>query len=179
MYYIESERLKLIPLNYEHLLLYKNNRPALEKALGLNPSTMVIDAFYKAETKDALQNFWLPNTKLYPELYYWYTSWEIVLKQTNTSIGGIGFGGYPDDYGETSIGYVVDQQHWGFGYATEALNTISKWGFAFTLLKALKADTQSHNLLSQRVLIKAGFKHTDSKNGLLYYRLPKGNTLAS
>jgi RimJ/RimL family protein N-acetyltransferase len=131
---------------------------------------MIIDELFRAEMNAAHQNFWLPNTKAYPDLYQWYTNWQVILKITNTIIGSIGFGGYPNDYGETSVGYMTDQQHWSQGYATEAVNTLAKWGFSFDILKAITADTPAQNLASQRVLAKADFKQTHTQNGLQYFK---------
>jgi len=177
MFFLESERLKLIPLTYYQLLLIDNNRAALERSLNLNPSVMLVDDYNKGELKAALQNHWLPNTQIYPDLYQWYTSWEVVLKNINTSIGSISFGGYPDDYGETTIGYLMDQQHWGQGYATEAVLTLKHWGFKFSILKTLKADTQLSNYASQRVLLKAGFVPTHKDNTHQHFKIR--NTSAS
>jgi ribosomal-protein-alanine N-acetyltransferase len=173
MFCIESDRLKLIPLKHEQLELCNRNRDALEKQLGLNPSAMVIDAHYQAELRQALNGFWLPNTKAYPDLYHWYTNWEVVLKSINTTIGGIGFGGYPDDYGEASIGYMLDEQHRGNGYATEAVLKLSHWGFSFSVLKSIIADTEVGNLASQQVLLRAGFECYQNDKPLRFFRLNK------
>lgn len=154
-------------------MLLKHNRNELELAMGLNPSAMVIDAYFQQESNEALINFWLPYTKAYPDLYHWYTNWQIVLKNINTTIGGISLGGYPNDYGETTIGYVIDERHRGKGYATEALLTLTQWGFRFSMLKYIVADTLLDNHASQQVLLKAGFKYTHSVKTTLYYRLAK------
>jgi ribosomal-protein-alanine N-acetyltransferase len=170
MFFIESERLKLIPLNYEQLLLLQHNGDALNELLGLSLNTLQLEAAYNKETKDALQSNWLPNTRTYPDLYCWYTNWQIILKHTNTRIGGISFGGYPDDYGETSVGYLIDIHYRQNGYATEALQTLLQWGFKFSILKAVNADTNPSNIASQQVLLKAGFKKSTECNGLLYFK---------
>lgn len=154
-------------------MLLQHNRNELELAMGLNPSAMVIDAYFQQESNEALSNFWLPYTKAYPDLYHWYTNWQIVLKNINTTIGGISLGGYPNDYGETSIGYVIDEHHRGQGYATEALLTLTHWSFQFSILKCILADTLLDNHASQQVLLKAGFKYTHSVKTTLYYRLAK------
>jgi len=168
-----TARLKLISLTHEHLLLTQKERAKLEKYLGLNPSAMIIDPLFKTEMDAALLNFWLPNTYAYPDLYHWYTNWQIVVKSTNTIIGSIGFGGYPDDYGETTIGYMVDQQHQSQGYATEALQALSRWGFSFSMLKAIAADTKTDNPASKQVLLKAGFRQTHTVKNALYFKLKK------
>ena len=173
MFFIESERLKLIPLTHDQLLLLKHNRNELELTMSLKPSAMVVDAYFQQESNEALINFWLPYTKAYPDLYHWYTNWQIILKSINTTIGGISLGGYPNDYGETTIGYVIDEHHRGNGYATEALITLTQWAFQFSTLKHIHADTLITNFASQQVLLKAGFKYTHSVNTTLYYRLSK------
>jgi len=173
MFTLQSSRLILIPLSYNQLTLSAQNRNLFEQNIGLNPSNILIDDEFKAEMDEAMQNFWLPNTQAYPDLYQWYTNWEVILKSTNTSIGGIGFGGYPNDYGETSIGYMIDKNRWGNGYATEALKAVLNWGFAFSILKSVNADTPVGNTASQRVLLKSGFKKTQTENGLLYFKATK------
>jgi ribosomal-protein-alanine N-acetyltransferase len=178
MFFIESDRLKLIPLKHEQLVLCKRDRAALEKQLGLNLSAMVIDTHYQDELQQALNGFWLPNTQAYPDLYHWYTNWEVVLKSINTTIGGIGFGGYPDDFGETSVGYVMDEKHRCNGYATEAVLALSQWGFSYSILKSIIADTEVNNLASQQVLVKAGFKIFGNEKPLHYYRLTKPAKIA-
>jgi len=89
MFYIESERLRMIPLTHELLQLLHASRQTMELALGLNISNPQISDFYKKEIDDALVNFWLPKTLANPEAYKWYTDWEIILKNTNISIGGL------------------------------------------------------------------------------------------
>ncbi|MDT3404679.1 GNAT family N-acetyltransferase [Mucilaginibacter terrae] len=173
MFTIQSQRLILIPLTNDQLKLSAQNRYEFEQSIGLNPSAMLINDEFKAEMNEAMQNFWLPNTQSYPDLYLWYTNWQVVLKASNTIIGGIAFGGYPDDYGQTSIGYMIDQNLWGNDYATEALKAALNWGFTFSILKAVNADTPVSNTASQRVLLKAGFKQTHTDDGLLYYKATK------
>jgi ribosomal-protein-alanine N-acetyltransferase len=45
MFFIESERLRLIPLTHAQLLLWKESREKMELSMGLNPSNMLIDPF--------------------------------------------------------------------------------------------------------------------------------------
>lgn len=173
MFFIQSERLKLMPLTHQQLLLYKSNRPLLEKQLDLTPSVIQLSPTFKRELDSALHNFWLPNTLLYPNLYQWYTNWLIILKSSSTAIGGIGFAGYPDDRGVTRLGYHISSEHCGNGYASEALSKLLQWGFDFSLLKVIKADTTRKNAASKRVLIKAGFKQTHADGNTLFYTLHK------
>lgn len=173
MIFIESDRLKLIPLKHHQLLLYDEHWDELQRTLGLQETVMEMSEHVKADIAEALHHFWLPNTHQYPDLYYWYTNWLVMLKPLNVAIGGIGFNGYPDDYGETSIGYMIDEQHRGNDYATEALKAICNWGFKFSILKNVKADTGVNNLASQKVLSKVGFQKLEQRDESIYYVLNK------
>jgi ribosomal-protein-alanine N-acetyltransferase len=173
MFFIESERLKLIPLTHQQLLLLRQDRALMEISIGLTPSFMLVEPFYYAEIIDALDNFWLPNTLAYPEKYLWYTDWELALKSTNTSVGGMGFAGYPNDNGEAEIGYMIDGNHHNKGFATEALQTMITWAFTHQFVKVIIVHTYADNLPSRRLLDKCGFGQVENVEGLLTYRLEK------
>jgi ribosomal-protein-alanine N-acetyltransferase len=178
MILIESERLKLIPLKHHQLLLFNDHWNELQRTLGLNEAEMEMDEHVKADIAEALHHFWLPNTHAYPDLYYWYTNWLVILKSLNVAIGGIGFNGYPDDYGETSIGYMIDEQHRGNDYATEAVTALCQWGLNLSILKSIKADTGVNNLASQRVLLKAGFRKLEQHQDSIFYVLQKTGSIS-
>lgn len=170
---IESARLKLLPLTHEQLLLFRADLPALENALGLQQSSMEYDDAFVTEVAHALDNFWLRDTKMYSDLYPWYTNWQIVLKSGKRIIGNAGFAGYPDEYGKTSVGYGISMPYRGMGYASEALQTLLHWGFSYSVLKSVKADTDRFNLASQRVLLKASFRLMHEDSGVLHYQKSK------
>jgi RimJ/RimL family protein N-acetyltransferase len=174
MFFIASERLKLIPLTHELLQLCHTNRAAMEQRIGLHVSRMQVTPEYQAEIDDAMLNFWLPQTLEHPDKYFWYTSWEIVLKSTNTSIGGIGFAGYPNEHGETQVGYMIDGQQQRKGYATEALQTIVAWAFQQQGVQSVIAQTPPDNFASQATLLKNGFIADGAgEEGMLRFRRAK------
>ncbi|GAO44711.1 GNAT family N-acetyltransferase [Flavihumibacter petaseus] len=170
MFFIESERLRLVPLNHTQLLLLRESRAKMEIAMGLQPSFMVIDPFYQAELDDALDNFWLPNIQLHPGHYEWFTNWEIILKDGQVSVGGIGFGGLPKEDGTAMIGYCIDQQQQGRGYGTEALGAITQWAFENPAVTAVCAETGSSNHPSIKMLEKNGFVRTGHVEDRLVFR---------
>ncbi|SHN18491.1 GNAT family N-acetyltransferase [Mucilaginibacter sp. OK098] len=175
MFYIESERLRMIPLTHELLQLLHTNRQTMELALGLNISNPQISDFYKKEINDAMVNFWLPKTLANPQAYKWYTNWEIILKSDNISVGGLGFNGEPNEKGEAETGYMINEQHQNKGYATEALQLLSGWAFSRENVKAIIVHTYQDNLPSRRILSKCGFEEVEKDNdGLLTYSLKKG-----
>jgi len=174
MFFIESERLRMIPLTHELLQLCDANRAAMELAVGLNISNMQVDPFYKNEVDDAMANFWLPKTLEHPEAFMWYTSWEIILKSTNTSIGGMGFAGEPNEMCEAETGYMIDQQHQKKGYATEALLLLSGWALAQENVTAIIVHTYEDNMASKKLLMKCGFEEVaKDESGLMTFRLEK------
>ena len=171
MFFIKSKRLRLIPLTHQLLQICVTSRSEMEEAMGLNKSAMQID-LYQNEVDDAIENFWLPQTLANPGLYQWYTSWEIVRTDTNTSIGGIGFIGYPNVNGETEIGYMLDKQEHGKGYASEALTAIIDWAFTHDDTKCIITRTYEDNMPSRRLLLKCGFNELEKNNEDLYtYKL--------
>jgi len=113
--------------------------------------------FYEQEILQALRDYWIPQTAKFPLDYFWYTNWEIILKDSSCSVGGIGLAGLPDDQGTTEIGYAIDQKYEGQGFATEALQGLSTWAFQDAGLQTLRAETPIENLASQRVLTKTTF----------------------
>jgi ribosomal-protein-alanine N-acetyltransferase len=174
MFFIESERLKMIPLTHQLLQLSHTDRPAMELSLGLNISAMQIDPFFMAEMADAMINFWLPKTLEHPDAYQWYSNWEIVLKCVNTSIGGMGFAGEPNEHGEAVIGYMIDKQHHNQGYATEALKLLTCWAFSQRGVKSAIVHTYEDNLPSRKILVKNGFAEVGkTEEDFVIYRLGK------
>jgi RimJ/RimL family protein N-acetyltransferase len=148
----------------------------MERSLGLNISNMQTDPFYQNEVDDAMINFWLPKTLEHPDAYMWYTSWEIILKSSNTSVGGMGFAGEPNEHGEAETGYMIDQQQHNKGYATEALQLLTNWAFTHEKVKTIIVHTYADNLPSRKILTKNGFREigTDDQ-GLMTFRLEKGS----
>lgn len=172
MFFIESERLRMIPLTHDLLQLLHINRATLEHALALSPSNWLVDEFYQKEIDDAMINFWLPKTLASPDVFKWYTDWEIVLKSTNTSVGGMGFNGEPNENGEAETGYMIEGNSQKKGYASEALQLLSSWAFTDARVKSIIVHTYQDNLPSRRILVKCGFEEigTDGE-GLMTFRL--------
>jgi ribosomal-protein-alanine N-acetyltransferase len=174
MYFIESERLKMIPLTHQLLQLLYTSRAAMECSLGVNSSATQIEPFYQKEIDDAMVNFWLPKTQEHPEAFMWYTDWEIILKSTNTCIGGMGFNGEPNESGEVETGYMIYQQYRNQGYATQALQLLSGWAFTHDIVKTIIIHTYEDNLPSKKLLIKCGFEEVaKDETGLMTFRLQK------
>ena len=172
MFFIESERLRMIPLTHELLQLLQTGRATMEQSLGLTPSSWQVPEFYQKEIDDAMVNFWLPKTLANPDNFIWYTDWELVIKSTYSAIGGIGFNGEPNEKGEAEVGYMIEEGHQNKGFATEALKLMSGWALSQEQVKSVVVHTYNHNLPSVRILEKSGFEiFNTAEDGLLSFRL--------
>ena len=132
---IETERLKLYPASKEQM-----------------------EAFIEAQTVDILKaaytemlNGCLDN----PEQWDWYAIWMLELKD-GTHIGEMCFKGLSHD-GIAELGYGINDEYQGNGYATEAVKAVSEWALKQSNVTALEAETNEDNISSKRVLDKCGF----------------------
>lgn len=156
-FYIESERLRLIPLTYEQLCLYSERPEQLAENLHLKNCLIETEEPFKSGFIEASESVWKPKTKENPGHYQWVTNWLIVLKETNETVGGIGFSGLPNEHGETETGYAMDLKHRNKGYMSEALGCLCQWALQQPNMKAIIAHTLPDGIISQKTLINNGF----------------------
>ena len=112
----------------------------------------------EAERDEALREAYremLRGSLEHAEDWGWYAVWMIVRKD-GAHIGNLSFKGSPVD-GVVELGYGIAEEYRGFGYATEAVETILEWAFDQPGVTKIAAETESGNLASQRVLEKCGF----------------------
>lgn len=89
----------------------------------------------------------------------WACDWTIKNKEGDSVIGGIGFKGMPDDNGIVEVGYGINESYRNQGYATEAVKVMLEWALQQAGVKRIQAQTEEHNEISKRVLLKNGFQH--------------------
>lgn len=80
----------------------------------------------------------------------------VILKEEDLLIGGCGIRVSNPDLGEGNIGYCLNRNFWGRGYATEAARTLLKFGFETLNLHRIYATCDPENKASVRVLEKIG-----------------------
>ena len=127
----------------------------------------------EAERDEALREAYremLRGSLEHEEDWGWYALWMIVRKD-GKCIGNLSFKGSPDE-GVVEVGYGIDEPYRGYGYATEALETILEWAFDQPGVTTVAAETAPDNAASRRVLEKCGFFPTgiDGKEGPRYAR---------
>lgn len=80
----------------------------------------------------------------------------VVLKEEDLLIGGCGIRVSNPDIMEGNIGYCLNRNFWGKGYATEAARTLLTYGFETLNLHRIYATCDPENKASVRVLEKIG-----------------------
>lgn len=158
MFEVATERLRLIPLEYEYLLMLKDSRPELENALGLNESDYTFSGIYRDIRSEHIE-FWIENVQsLSEEDYRWHTNWEIVDKSDNVSIGTASFMGSPNRKGEVILGYFIAEDRRRQGFMSEALVALSDWAIKFGKAKRVISFVEKESEAVDRLLLKCGFR---------------------
>ena len=83
---------------------------------------------------------------------------EALADRDGVPVGSVGMKEPNEVWGCAEIGYYVDPEHWGNGYATEAVALLVGYAFDERRLHKLSADVLADNEASARVLEKVGFE---------------------
>ncbi len=105
------------------------------------------------ETKDLIK-FWLKEYE--DEDTY---RWVVELKDTKEIIGSIDVVKKNRFDNTCEIGYCYGSKYWGKGYASEALNEVSKYLFKEAEFRLVELKHISDNVASGKVMQKCGFKY--------------------
>ncbi|MFA6060878.1 MAG: GNAT family protein [Taibaiella sp.] len=103
-------------------------------------------------TEKLLRN-WLLEQEAFPRLHYVFCIMDIV---SNTFTGMIGLRLGKPKYRNAEVWYKLFPDHWGKGYATEALKELLRFGFQDINLHRIEAGCAVENIGSIKVLEKAG-----------------------
>jgi len=147
---LTSERLELNPMQRSDVdkLFDLDQRPEVMTYIKANTPTFE-DAIRKNE-----------RYVFYGEKNPGLSAFVVTLKDTQEFIG---FGFLVDielnpKHQKVEVGYRFYPQHWGKGYASEVTQTLLKYGFNTLNLPAIYGTTDPDNLVSMKVLEKAGLK---------------------
>ncbi len=84
--------------------------------------------------------------------------WAIVPKESDKVIGNCAFIGWSNKHSKAEIGYVLNKDYWGQGFATEALNELIRFGFDVIRLNRIEGGCDIDNIGSEKVILKVGMK---------------------
>jgi ribosomal-protein-alanine N-acetyltransferase len=103
--------------------------------------------------------------------------WGMFGKTNNAFIGSCLLRPFDDNPAVLELGYSIEQNLWGQGYASEMAAAMAAHAFTDESIEAVTAITSLPNIASQRVLEKAGFKRaaniTRYGEELACFRLPR------
>ena len=161
---MKTERLILRNLEHRDVPFYYEritSRPAVAKTMLWEPHSCV------NETETVFQKI----LSRYEDSGY--HRWAIALRNDDTVIGTAELLRFTED-GCCSFAYMIGEDFWNHGYATEALQAIFAYGFSQLGIKKIEADHFSCNPASGRVMQKLGMTHCGThpaayeKNGTVY-----------
>jgi [ribosomal protein S5]-alanine N-acetyltransferase len=164
----ETNRLILIPLTYQQLLMYARCDNSLERELNLNDSSRIIEA----DLKEALEQTILPNVADKSKDYLYSTIWTAISKAENKMVGDLCIYGEPNEKGKIEIGYGIYKEFRNRGFMTEIVQGIIEWAKTQPTVKSITASTHKTNLASFRVLEKNGFVNNGESGDLFHWILP-------
>ena len=83
--------------------------------------------------------------------------WGIQDQQTGELVGNVGMSRGPGPTRNTGMtGFMIGEQWWNQGYASESLRMVIRHGFQTLSLHRIEGDHRLHNEASGRVMAKAG-----------------------
>ena len=157
---LNTKKLNLLPLDKYNLELSIKDFNELERNLSLTVTDKNIGIREKNVYRIRLEGVKNNLTN-----YMWYTTWVIISKEENRIVGAIMIKGYPNENGEVTIGYAMQDDYKRKGYMFEALTHLTEWMFLNPDVKSIIADTLKSNLPSHKLLQKIGmvFYHEDNE----------------
>ncbi len=158
---LQTDRLELIPLSNNQLILYLNSPGTLREQIGFVSRVILTEVLRKAINLK-LEKM----TGIDPVDHPWITYWLIKLRENQDGIGMLGFKGLPDQRGLVEISYGIDPVYQNQGYTTEAVVRLIQWAFEDPRCKRIIAPgTRKDNPGSNRVLEKVGMKiYSETEN---------------
>lgn len=159
---LHTDRLTLTPLSPDQFALYLQNPALLEADMGLCPSGQAINA---SERQSLEWHYWMGIEN--PDMFLWYTCWQILLTAEHRRIGYACFQGPPAAPEHmVEFGYRIHFPYRRNGYMTEAARKLCFWALAQSNVKGIFAQTELGNYPSEGVLKHCGMKLEHTEDGI-------------
>jgi len=150
---IETDRLKLIPLDERQLEIWSRDIRSLELELDCTYCAEPMEGAFSVIVKEQLERM-----KRDFDNYLWHTFWLLKDKASSIIVGAAGFKGTPNSDGEVEIGYASGENFRKKGYITEAVDKMCEWALRQPGVHAVIAETDTWNGESHGVLKRCGFE---------------------
>lgn len=166
---LETDRLRIYCLEVEDMLLLNqgSKEEQYEKLRGYSIGRLAeLD-------KELIREFSFLASENENSSSLWFRLWDITLTDGNKKIGGALFKGGPDKNGEVEIGYGINDEFQGRGYAAEAVKKLVQWALEQKGVLSVKAETEKDNIASQKVLQHIGmYMYAETETDYLWRYRP-------
>jgi ribosomal-protein-alanine N-acetyltransferase len=102
----------------------------------------------------------------------WIHGFKLIHRASRAVVGSAGFKAPPSQDGVVELAYVVEEEHQGKGYATEAAAALTAFALSCEQVRTVRAHTLPEANASTRVLTKCGFQRIgevqDPEDGLVW-----------
>jgi RimJ/RimL family protein N-acetyltransferase len=163
-----TPRLRLLSLSAAQLEHCLNKPAALEAELGFSISRELIDANVTRAITMKLAKMAVSDARFHD----WLTYWLIVIKDMPAGVGLIGYKGYPNERGETEIGYGIETGFRNKGFMKEAVKALVAWAFMHPECRAITAHSV-FNPASKRILEQLGWCKLRQGDGFTDWEISK------
>ena len=153
---------ELLTYKFKHMPTLTTERLVLRKMCALDASDMYDYAKRPVVTKYLL---WSPHSSAeYSKTFLKFVSkkyragqfydWAVEEKLSGKMIGTCGFTSIDTEHKKGEIGYVINPDFWGRGYATEAASEMLRFGFEVLELNRIECRFMKENEASFKVMKK-------------------------
>lgn len=155
---LETSRLTLLPCAPEQLLALIDQPRRFEELTGFPAADGLREFFVSGDVSPK----WLAALRSAAGPDPWRHGFFVIDRERRCVIGSAGFKGPPDSAGMIEIAYGIVPSSEGRGYATEAAMALVRFASGIGEVRLIRAHTLPVANASTRVLLKCGFRHTDS-----------------
>ena len=149
---LETQRLELVFLTAEQLMLWLNDPDALMRGLDCTYAGEPLTG----EFRTVLQGQ-CALVRERPDAYVWLSFVLLIRRCDRVVVGSADFKGMPSETGEVEIGYGLGEAFLRQGYMREAVEAMCAWALGQPGVRAVVAETERDNTPSQHVLAACGF----------------------
>jgi ribosomal-protein-alanine N-acetyltransferase len=146
----------------KRLLVRRYDWADLEDFYRLNSDPEVMKYIRAPKTKPQSVQFLQENIDYYTD-FPSYGRWALLEKKTQEFIGSFMLRPSTLVSGQIEIGYSMFKTSWGKGYATEIVKGGLDLAFRQLQIQTVIAITDTANTVSQKVLLKCGFRLIENK----------------
>ncbi len=116
--------------------------------------------FFGTKTEEQL-NFEVTKVKakLKENMNQNWVKWDVLKKDSDVVMGSCGFHNWESAHERAEIGYLLHEPYRGFGFMSEALRSVIKYGFGDMALNRIEAFISPENIPSLYVVKSLGFMH--------------------